>query len=456
MGNAARSLRLTATSVMFIALLAAHDNLTTTVHSAGRPTSLFVDADSDETMVTVEVTNGDDLQKTLDNYAGTDCCVRLKGPSTLTCSVRDHRIGEERSVHALLVPDNVRLDLNGSTLRLDLRSNSYGIRLASHSAILNGTIRIVASEGKGSQGIWHSGISVGAAYGDGGTPEKPGRFSVVSHWAIENITIDQPFAASAIQLMSEACHGTIRNVRILDSDKALLGIGLDWGAVGPITTEDKEIPRMRRLWEQGKIYSTHPHDVIIENVQIGKLLRNVDANDAGVRLSACHRITIRNLAVDTAASAIAIFGGDFGYEFAPKEYRDLAHFGHIVEGVRITNALRFGLVLNGLADNIWRSSVKYGYQVVRDPTHPGLDKITIKNVNLQGSNQPHSQGIYAVSLTAATLEDVTINSFAIGVHVEDWVRGMTFRNSHITGNHTNIVVEGATEPATNVIFEPSK
>ncbi len=95
--------------------------------------------------------------------------------------------------------------------------------------------------------------------------------------------------------MSEACHGTILNVTVLDSSKALLGIGMDWGSVGPITSEDQRIADMRRLWEQGQIYSTHPHDILIENLRVGRLTRNMDGNDAGVRCSACHNITIRNV-----------------------------------------------------------------------------------------------------------------------------------------------------------------
>ena len=294
-----------------------------------------------EEVVTVDVADGNELQRVLDSHKGTRHCVRIRRPVSVTCIVREDLVDDEKSIHALLVPEGVHLDLNGATLLLDLRSNSYGVRLSNHSAIGNGTIKVVRSEGKGSQACWHSGISIGAAYGDGGTPEKPGRFSKVSHWAHrEHDEIDQPIAASAIQLMSEACHGTIKNVRILDSDKALLGIGLDWGSVGPITSEDKEIPRMRRLWEQGLIYSTHPHDIVIEDIHVGKLLRNVDGNDAGVRCSACHRITIRNLSVETAATAVAIFGGDLGYEFAPQGQRESAHAGYVIDNVRISGCSR--------------------------------------------------------------------------------------------------------------------
>jgi hypothetical protein len=407
-----------------------------------------------DSVVSVEVADGHELQSILIRHAKSRRTIRIGQAAVVKCGVREDMVDDEKSIHALLVPEGTRLDLNGATLELDLRSNSYGVRLSNDSAICNGTIRVVHSAGKGSQACWHSAISVGAAYGDGGTPARPGWFSKVSRWSIENMTIDQQVAASAIQIMSEACHGSIRNVRILDSDNALLGIGLDWGSVGPITSADQEIPRMRRLWERGEIYSTHPHDIVIENIRVGKLLRNVDANDAGIRCSACHRITIRNVEVETAATAVAIFGGDLGYEFAPADQRDLEHSGYTIENVRIAKALRFGLVLNGLADNVWRSRKSHGYDAVRDPAHPGLNKPVIRNVALRGNSAPASQGIYSVALTEAELDDIDISGFEIGVHVEDWVRGMRFRQSRIEGNKQNTRIEGTTEPAIGVVFDP--
>ena len=250
----------------------------------------------------VAVNDGAALQKAMNRHGGGT--VRISEPTTITCSVLESVVGDEISRHALLIPPGIELALNGSTLTLDLRSNSHGVRLSSNSAIRNGTIRVVHSEGKGSQAIWHSGISVGPSYDDGGTPAKPSYFSKVSSWRIEDITIDQQVEASAIQLMSEACFGMIRRVQILDSPKALIGIGLDWGSVGKMTTADDQIPRMRELWERGEIYSTHPHDILIEDIRVGHLTRNVDGNDAGVRCSACYNIQIRNVHVASAATAV--------------------------------------------------------------------------------------------------------------------------------------------------------
>lgn len=405
--------------------------------------------------ISINVHTGDALQKALNKQALTGGLVRIDPPATITCVVREDKVVGEVSRHALLIPDRVQLDLNGSTLLLDLRSSSYGIRLSNDSAIRNGTIKVVRSEGvqAESQAIWHSAISVGAAYGDGGTVAKPGHFSKVSNWRIEDLTIDQPFAHSVIQLMSEAQHGVIRKLKILDSPKARIGIGMDWGSLGPIGTADEKVAEMRKLWEKGEILSTHPHDILIEDIQIGVMGRDVDGNDAGVRCSACHNITIRNLYIKEAAAAIALFGGDFGYEVAPNEQRPLTHAGYVIDGVKIDRARKYGLVFNGQADNIYRAHVKYGYDVINDPSHPGLNKPVIRNVVLRGVGNPGSYGMYVAAVTGATFDNVDIEGFDQGVRVKDWVRGLRFENGRIAKNRKKVDIIGATEAPTDVVFE---
>jgi hypothetical protein len=382
----------------------------------------------------VEVSDAPALQAAMDLHAVNGGVVRISQPVELICTVQEAATGEEVSRHALLIPDGVDLDLNGSTLLLDLRSNSHGVRLSSRSGIRNGTIRIIRSENKGSQAIWHSGISIGAPYDDGGTPARPSRFSKVSHWKIEDITIDQRFPAAAIQIMSEACHGVIRRVRILDSPEALLGIGLDWGSVGKMTTADETIPFMRELWEKKEIYSTHPHDILIEDIEIGHLTRNVDANDAGIRCSACYNMQIRNVHVASAATGVAIFGGDCGFEFAPAELRPLAHTGYRIEGLVIDKAFRYGIVLNGLADNVYRSSQTHGYQTLIDPARPGLNGVVVSNSELIGDGTSNSQGMFITAVSKVQIHDVTLKDFDIGVRIKDWIDGLQFRSCDLTQN----------------------
>ena len=420
--------------------------------NSGKKQALAADQPSRES-VDIEADNGADLQSELNRHIGTGRVARIKSASEIHCIVREETIAGERSDHPLIVPEGVHLDLQGSTLFLDYRSNSYGVRLSNNSSIRNGTIKVIRSEGKGSQGCWHSGISVGAAYGHGGTPDKPGHFSTVRNWTIEGITIDQPFEASAIQLMSEACNGVIRDVTVRDSAKAFVGVGMDWGSVGPITTEDAQVSRMRELWEQKQIYSTHPHHILIENLHVGRLTRNVDGNDAGVRCSACHNITIRKVHVEEAATAIAVFGGDFGYEFARDDLREYQHYGYRIEDVRIERALLYGIVLNGSADNIYRAHRNLGYVPVRDPVHPGLDRPVLRNITLHGGGErTDRQGIFAVALTEGQVNHLEISNFRLGIHVEDWVKGMRFHDVKFKANQKDTQIEGATEPASDVTF----
>lgn len=401
----------------------------------------------------IAVKDGVGLQQAINQPAVKGFTVRIDQPITLTCRVQESMVENEVSRHALLIPPSVDLDLNQSTLRLDLRSNSHGVRLSSRSSIRNGTIEVIRSEQKGSQSIWHSGISVGAPYDDGGTPERPGYFSKVSHWKIEDVTIDQQVSASAIQLMSEACHGVIRRVEILDSSTALMGIGMDWGSVGTFNTADDKISSIRKRWENWEIYTTHPHDILIDDVKIGHLGRNIDGNDAGIRCSACYNIRIQNVHVASAASAVAIFGGDCGFEFAPRSLRPQAHTGYQIHGVVIEKAFRYGMVLNGLADNVFRASQKYGYRTLLDPAHPGLEGVRVANCQLSGGGTPKSQGMFITAVSDLQVRDVSLTEFSIGARIKDWVTDLHFRNSDLSQNESPVSIFSRIEKPKNLFFE---
>jgi len=83
----------------------------------------------------VEVTNGAELQVVLARHAAKDGKVRIGKPNSLVCTALESIIDGETSRHALLISNGIDLDLNGSTLLLDLRLNSHGVRLSSRSSI---------------------------------------------------------------------------------------------------------------------------------------------------------------------------------------------------------------------------------------------------------------------------------------------------------------------------------
>src|SRR5687767_8088649 len=64
----------------------------------------------------------------------------------LVCSVRSQTYKGVSSAHALLIPEDVTLDLNEGHIDLRLQAQGYGIRLTNRSTIKNGDIAVVFSE----------------------------------------------------------------------------------------------------------------------------------------------------------------------------------------------------------------------------------------------------------------------------------------------------------------------
>jgi len=377
--------------------------------------------------------------------------------STLTATLRSVTYKNWKSPHALLIPEHVTLDLNGSTILLDLGSNGYGIRLTSHAAIENGTVRIIRSEGCGSQRIFHACISVGAAYGDGGTPEAPSYFSKLGGWRMENLTLDQPTAQSAIQLMSEAYDGIIRDIRISDSPRASLGVGLDWGTVGPLHMPDELQPEMKRLFDKGKLYSTHPHDILIQKIRVGRMLLNEnDDGSVAVRTSGCFNITIDDVEAQEVAVGVALHAGDAGFEYSREPERHIGHAGYVIKNIRLHKVYRRGIMIDGIADNIYRAILRHGHHSALSTVTPGIDHPLVQHVKVTGVGPPSAlTGVLVQYSVGAKLEDVEVAGFARGIHFKAWAKGATVTHSRIHDNEAAIVVTGSEGKPENLMITES-
>jgi hypothetical protein len=384
--------------------------------------------------------------------AGGGALLLPKG-SILTAIVHSDIYKQWRSPHALLVPEHVTLDLNGSTVLLDLRENSYGIRLTSWSAIRNGTIRVVRSEYSGSQGIWHTAVSVGAAYGDGGTTDRPSYFSKLVGWRMENLDIDQPFKHSAIQIMSESAHGVIRDIRIADSKLAALGIGLDWGTIGPIGMADANQPKMGILFRQKKIRSAHPHDILIQKIRIGRLESDVNDDDsAGIRASGCYNITIDDVEIEEANDGVAVHAGDAGYEYAVEPDRSIGHAGYVIKNITVHKARRKGIHIDGFSDNIFRSYCDYGYLPMISPVTPGINRPVVQDVRLSGDGSANGVGLAMQYSVGAKVERIDVGGFRIGVRFKNWTKNIVLADSRIHDNGVAVLAIGPEEKPENIVL----
>jgi len=372
--------------------------------------------------------------------------------SSLTGMIHSVTYKNWPSPHALLVPEHVTLDLNGGTIFLDLRSNGYGIRLTSHSAIQNGTIRVVRSESSGSQRIWHACVSVGAAYGDGGTPETPSYFSKLGNWRMEHLTVDQPFDHSAIQIMSESYDGIIRDIHVSDSSKAALGVGLDWGTVGPLGMADAQQPEMKRLFDQGKVYGSHPHNILIQKIRVGRMTLNEnDDGSCAVRTSGCYNITIDDVEVQEAAAGVAVHAGDAGFEYALEPHRHIGHAGYVIKNINIHKVYRRGIIIDGIADNIYRAILHHGHHSSLSTVTPGIDKPVVANAKVRGG--PSAEiGIMVQFSVGAKIEDVDVSGFQKGIHLKDWSKNVTVSQCKIHDNKTALMVTGSESKPENIVL----
>jgi hypothetical protein len=102
---------------------------------------------------------------------------------------------------------------------------------------------------------------------------------------------------------------------------------------------------------------------------------------------------------------------------------------------------------------VFRARRDLGYQPRRDPLKPGITRPIIKNVNLNGGEMVDAQGLYAVAVSEAKFDSVRFVGFKIGVHAEDAVSGMHFRNTEFTNVSEKAKIQGATVPAVDVTFD---
>ncbi|MFO0978162.1 MAG: hypothetical protein U0996_17275 [Planctomycetaceae bacterium] len=92
--------------------------------------------------------------------------------------------------------------------------------------------------------------------------------------------------------------------------------------------------------------------------------------------------------------------------------------------VTINKAFRVGMVLNGLSDNVYRSSLSHGYQMQLDPA--------VSNVQIQNT---------------------TIRNFDTGVRIKDWVNGLRFKDCDLTRNRQDRSIGNSTATPQGVVFE---
>jgi len=252
--------------------------------------------------------------------------------------------------------------------------------------------------------------------------------------------------------MSESSEGIIRDIRISDTNQAALGVGLDWGTVGPLGMADERQPEMRRLFDEGKVYGTPAHDILIQKIRVGRMTLNEnDDGSAAVRTSGCYNITIDDVEVQEAAVGVAVHAGDAGFEYALEPHRHIGHAGYVIKNIVVHKAYRRGIIIDGIADNVYRAILHYGHHSALSTVTPGIDKPLVQHVKVQGGPSA-ATGVLIQFSVGAKIEDIDVSGFQRGIHLKDWAKSVSISHCKLHDNGTAVVLTGSEGKPENIVL----
>ena len=367
-----------------------------------------------------------------------------------------YKVGEVRlkqgavySVNALpVMAQGVTLDGNWGRLNAALGAGDvFGLRMATYSEVRRLKI-YVTSTSPSSQFIWHAPISIGAPNNNGDSVASPNAFQSVHDWRIEEVELhtDRPFGP-VIQGMGDCSNGVIDGVYIPDS-ATCSGVNFDWGNVGTVSSAD--IPGTRTTFNANNCYTTHPHDIRIENIKTGTLSVAV-SGDLGsniVRLSACYGIACKNLSAESVTlTGYRHIGGDLGFEFARAFEKPMACKGNTAELVVIRNPVSTTLnaaYVDTLADNVYREQfLASAYSPLVDPLMHG--DVVLRDFAALGSDSASTYGARIIQARGVKVRGGTWQKFDIGIWVDEFVRDIEIDGPTVFGNRSDGIKVG-TQP----------
>ncbi len=337
---------------------------------------------------------------------------------------------------APIVLEAVTLDLNGSTLELILtNTNDQGVRLRSRATLCNGVIRVV-SRGKPSlQAGVHAPVCIGPLYGEGGKPNQVSADEGVTGWVVRDLTLSSDknvmtpagaVGAVAIQVTGGATHGLIERITVPNSETLSGGVHLDWGTLGPIVSAEDPVglETNRRVFRAGQGHTTHPRQIIIRDITIGRLTGGKGGADGGadaIRLSGCQNVTVSRVrAAATSGVFLRHTAGDLGLEFAP------VSMGRTLSGNRFTNCAVDDcldgrlFVSDSYGDNLARG-VARGYRASSTPLLP----TDVLFENITGAGNDNSVGGLFVQQNGGGAVNCHASHFSTGFMCDADVEGVT-------------------------------
>lgn len=251
------------------------------------------------------------------NFAST------KGAKIYGWGLRSYRVNS-----SLIFKTGVEVDFMGATINSNLvgtGGSDYGPRAMSNTTLKNGTLNTLSSGSIGSQGIWHSALSLGNAYGDQSTDiNNPNAYDEVSGVIVDNMTLNTN-ASGKVALATIGLIHDCRFTNITIPASATLGgcFGYDWGVIGSsvagvgIASDPTQMNASKTYFEAGSGTTRHGYNIVVENWKIGALTKAGPDYPTAIRFSAGYGYTVNNITVASCTGAPFVHtAGDLGLEFA--------------------------------------------------------------------------------------------------------------------------------------------
>lgn len=223
----------------------------------------------------------------------------------------------------------------------------YGLRVASNSEVL-GKWRVASSTTPGSQGIWHAPITVGPAYGEGGTVADPSPYEGRNNFHI-NVTVSTVRPGGSLMSVIGGANNFTAVLYQPPGETARGVFFADWGAVGPIFSANSW--SSRAAFNDGLAYTTHPNNFTVIVNSDG------DCEMEAARVSGCHDYVLDVQGKTSGTAGIYVTAGDNGYEYAPAGVKPFRMKNSRIRRLFIEDAQDGnGLFADALADNVERAA----------------------------------------------------------------------------------------------------
>lgn len=319
----------------------------------------------------------------------------------------------------LVVPTNVKIDLNGATTTHNFANSSTdcGYRLRDNSSVYNGTITIV---GTGTPVVGRDAWTCVVAGESGGV------LAGYKQIRLRDLKLSSnrgdSYGGSGILVQSDCCDVVIENIYFPSSSTLGSGVRVAWAGDGgsPPTT------------------SQHPHNVTVRNIKFGTMTKATSSFDiSAIDIVGVYNVAVENVYCDRWAgdAVVQIRVGGQGDTVAPAAVKPLLFKGISVRNVECKECDSHGLLINGKAND-----------AVGTPSNSV--QATVENCKFVGNGLTNTAyGIRVLCAFDVVIKNCSAEQFLYNLYIEENTKRIKATDCQfLKSNKQNVAVVHGTAP----------